>query len=152
MATESFLIEQQAGVGLQSLSRSRMATSPLVNLVDPTGLGSTSGILSKSVSFQNVPADFSTRYIDEVKIQKHMARAQSASTMSVYPTQQSKRNAAFNAASNFAKGKYMHIFELTLYLSTNLVAIYWMTIFTGIFGIALSGSILFTASTSTCTD
>jgi hypothetical protein len=105
MATESFLIEQQGGIGLQSLSRSRMATSPLVNLVDPIGLGSTSGVLSKSVSFQNVPVDLSTRYIDEVKIQKHMTRAQSASSMSVYQSQQSKRQAAYNAASNFAKGK-----------------------------------------------
>lgn len=105
MATESFLMEQQGGIGLQSLSRSRMATSPLVNLVDPTGLGTTSGVLSKSVSFQNIPADFSTRYIDEVKIQRHIARAQSASSMSVYQTQQSKRLAAYKAASNFAKGK-----------------------------------------------
>lgn len=29
---------------------------------------------------------------------------------------------------------------------------YWVTIFTGLFGIALSGTVLFSATTSTCTE
>lgn len=104
MATTSALAEAEGeGVGLQSLSRSRMATSPLVNLIDPRTAGgsfsSSSVFLSKSVSFQNIPADLTTRYIDDEKIQKHLARSRGE-----FQTQKDRRQSAFEAATAFAKG------------------------------------------------
>ena len=108
MATTSALTGSgTGGVGLQSLSRSRMATSPLVNLVDPrhvtAGSLSASGLfLSKSISFQSVPADLSTRYIDDDRIQRHLARSRGDC-----PARKDRRQAALEAATAFAKGTLM---------------------------------------------
>ncbi len=136
MATES--LDYQA-VGLQSLSRSRTATSPLVNLVDQ------SNFLSKSVSFQEIPAALATRYIDETKIQQHVAQSRSC------VIQQQKQGLYQSISESIAKLSKSTISIAYVIISLS-VAMYWMTIMTGFIGIALSGSILFSASTSTCTE
>lgn len=108
MATDSVLDRlspDQEGVGLQSLGRSRTATSPLANLIapEPTSPSSPNG-LTKSVSFQAMPAGlgFTTRYIDETKIQQHQARSQ---TILGAVGKEGRRQAAYRAASSFAQGK-----------------------------------------------
>lgn len=114
MATESVLCEEPsgpAGIGLQSLSHSRMGTSPLINLVRPSASGllmSTSGILSKSASFQSVPTEgLSTRFIDDVKIKQHQERT---SQHECQLRAQARRQAAYKAAASFAKSKLDHLF------------------------------------------